>query len=119
MRFERMPAAHETVGALWAKAVGGDARWKAMPDAALELKNPFVQISAMAHWVAERANERGATSEEDLGALKKLWAADTPDSPSALFRAFQEAHENETCNPHDESEIRELLARALGKRTLN
>lgn len=119
MRFEGMPAPKVTIGALWAKAVGGDARWKAIPDAELELNNPFVQMSAMAHWVAQRASERGATSEEELAALKKLWAEDTPDSPSALFRAFQETHGEETCNPHDESEIQELLARALAKHALN
>ncbi|MBI4068232.1 hypothetical protein HY413_02390 [Candidatus Kaiserbacteria bacterium] len=102
-----------TIADLWKEALGGETRWNALPDTALPLHHPYVQVAAMAHWVAEHVDERDTDRKMTFDAFKKDWSVDAADSPSARFRSYQESHRDETCNPHDEAQVTALLQHVL------
>ena len=119
MRIESALAHSDEVAHLWKEAVGGDARWNAIPDRTLSLRDPYVQSSVMAYWIAEQACRNEPDPKTGLDELKKIWSADVPNSPSTHFRHYLEQHEDETVNPHNEIQIAALLEHIFGRPTLH
>jgi len=119
MQIEGTPVHSGEVAHLWKEAMGGDARWNAIPDRTLSLRDPYVQVSVMAYWIAEQACKNEPDPKTGLDELKKIWSADVPDSPSTQFRSYLEQHGDETVNPHNEIQIATLLKHIFGRPTVH
>ncbi len=90
---------------LWKEALGGEARWKMLPEGQVPLSNPLAQTSAMAYWVGTHAHERSSDMKTAFTELKREWIA----TMAPRFRSYLETHVKEKCDLHDETQMALLV----------
>jgi len=90
-----------------------------LPTDKVTLDNVFVQMALMALWTAQHRHEKTTDTRTAFKELKEIWSADTSDSPSARFRAYQKLHSDEKCDLHDAGNVGELLEHVLAQPTLH